>query len=172
MTAAHIASLTASTATALLLSVNAGQVAAGELRVATQNMKLALELCLRNYRSVPALPEAFAMAGFNIGDGLDPGVYEFSGPGVFGGFEEGYCYIQSQDVPLAIAEDMGQRLAEALFPGQVQQGNPELPVGAPVPLCDGLSVFAPQRLIRITYSAAGNSGDCINDGSSAVILNM
>lgn len=165
-------SVTTCIAAALLLSVGTGHAGAGDLRVATQNMKLAMELCLRNYRSVYALPELFAGAGYRVNPGLDPGVHEFTAPGVFGGFQEGYCYIQSQDVPLAIAEDMGQRLAEALFPGQVGEGNPELPVGAPVPLCDGLSVFAPQSLIRITYSAAGNSGECINDGSSAVILNM
>jgi len=147
-------------------------VDAGNLRVATQNMRLAMELCLRNYRSVAQLPSAFAAAGYTIGAGLDPGTHEFSAPGVFGGFQDGYCFIQSVDVPLAIAEDMGQRLAQGLFPGKVELGGPETPVGAPIAQCEGLSIFAPQSLIRVSYAAAGNSGDCVNDGTSAIVINM
>ncbi|MEM1073559.1 MAG: hypothetical protein AAGI36_03865 [Pseudomonadota bacterium] len=151
---------------------HSGPSLAGDLRVAAQNMRLAAELCLRNYRTPADTKPAFAAAGYQLSPGLDAGVTNFNAPGVSGGFEAGYCFIQSTDVPLAMAEEMGLRLAQSLFPGKVELGNPELPVGQPVPPCDGLSVFATQNLIRISYSAAGNGGDCINDGSSAIVINM
>lgn len=147
-------------------------LAAEDLRVATQNMKNALELCLRNYRSAAALPVAFTSAGYTVRSGLDTGVHEFSAPGVYGGFVENYCIVQSSDVPLAIAEDLGRRMAEALFPGKVELGDPEKTVSGAVPPCEGLSIFAPQKLIRVTYAVAGTSGACGNDGTSAVIVNM
>ncbi|WP_227268927.1 hypothetical protein [Roseobacter weihaiensis] len=149
------------------------QVAAqGNLKVATQNMRLAFELCLHNYRTPLDLPYAFSSTDFTLGKSLDEGVTEFSAPGISGTFQAGYCNIQTPDVPLAIAEDMGQRTAETLFPGMVTLGNPERNINQPVAPCDGLSIFAPQMLIRVTYSAAGNSGDCLNDGSSAIAIQM
>lgn len=150
--------------------------AVGELVAATKNMHLAAELCLRNYRSEAALPDAFRAAGFSVTEGLDAGYYDFEGPQVWGGFsanpDEGYCYVQSADVPLAIAEEMGERLSRELFPDMVQMGKPEHTVGTTVPPCDGLHIFAPQSLITVSYSAAGNSGECLNDGSSAIVINM
>lgn len=149
---------------------------AGSLRVATQNMSLAVEICLRNYYNEAALPDAFRTAGYKVSAGIDAGFYDFEGPGVWGGFStdtiKGYCFVQSGDVPLAVAEEMGLKLARRLFGDKVELGNPELPVGQPVPFCDGLSIFAPRQLIRITYSAAGNSGDCLNDGTSAIAIKM
>ena len=150
--------------------------AVGELVAATKNMRLAAELCLRNYRSHAALPDAFNAAGFSVSEGLDAGFFEFQGPQVWGGFNAGagaaYCYVQSSDVSLAIAEEMGERLARELFPGMVELGKPEHPVGTPIPPCDGLHIFAPQSLIVMSYSAAGNSGECLTDGTSAIAIIM
>ena len=149
------------------------QVAAqGSLKVATQNMRLAFELCLRNYRTPQDMPYAFSSTGFTLGRSLDEGVTEFAAPGVSGLFKAGYCMMQTPDVPLAITEDMAQRTAETLFPGKVTLGNPERHINQPVAPCDGLSIFATQMLIRVTYSAAGNSGDCLNDGTSAIAIQM
>jgi hypothetical protein len=152
------------------------QAQAGNLRVATQNMRLAMEICLRNYHDEATLPDAFRTAGYTLSAGIETGFYDFEGPGIWGGFStdtnSGYCYVQSGDVPLALAEELGLKLARSLFGDKVEFGNPELPIGQPAPLCDGLSIFAPRQLIRITYSAAGNSGECLNDGTSAVIINM
>lgn len=150
--------------------------AQGALKVGVQNMRLAMEICLRNYRSEGMLQQGFAQAGFALQQGHDADVFEFDAPGVSGGFRtsgpEGYCYLGSGDVPLAIAEEMGLNLAQTLFPGMVTLGNPERSINAPVAPCDGLSIFAPQTLIRITYSAAGNSGECLNDGTSAIQIKM
>ena len=68
--------------------------------------------------------------------------------------------------------NMSQPGDRDLFGDGLTMGNPELPVGQPVPPCDGLSIFAPRMLIRVTYSAAGNSGDCLNDGTSAIQIRM
>ncbi len=162
---------------ALIMATHQPAQAVGALVAATKNMSLAAEICLRNYRTETGLPDAFRTAGFSISAGLDAGFFNFEGPQVWGGFStdttKGYCYVQSGDVSLVIAEEMGLRLANTLFGEDVVElGNPELPVGQPAPPCDGLSIFAPQQLIRITYSAAGNSGECLNDGSSAIIIQM
>ena len=144
--------------------------------VSAHNMRLAIEVCLLNYRTEPGLSEAFLVAGFTLYDGLDPGSYEFEADGVSGLFTTrdatGYCTVQSPLVPLATAEALGAELATTLFPGNVVAGGPEHPVGTPVPPCAGLSVFALQQLITITYAAAGNSGECLIDGTSAVIISM
>ncbi|ABG31239.1 hypothetical protein CEP88_17900 [Roseobacter denitrificans] len=150
--------------------------AQGSLKVGMQNMRLAMEICLRKYRSEETLRQGFAQAGFALRQSHDADVLDFDAPGVSGGFRtsgpEGYCHMASGDVPLALAEEMGLKLAQMLFPGMVTQGHPERDMNQPVAPCDGLSIFAPQTLIRVTYSAAGNSGDCLNDGTSAIAIQM
>ncbi|QJF52458.1 hypothetical protein [Roseobacter ponti] len=155
----------------------AGPAAAQDQRtISAHNMQLAVEICLRNYRTETALPQAFGAAGFSVSPGPDAGYASFAADGVTGAFStsqaQGFCSVQSTLVDLATAGDLGSRMAQSLFPGQVHAGGPEHPVGAPLPPCAGLSVFAPQQLITITYAAAGNSGECITDGTSAVVINM
>ncbi|MDW4549512.1 hypothetical protein R5H32_09130 [Defluviimonas sp. D31] len=140
---------------------------------AAVNMQLAAEICLRNYRTPDKVVDAFTAAGFALAPGADPGTHEVTAPELWGviepGPEQSYCTFQSSRVPLAMAQAIGTALAERLFPGLVQTGHPERGLATP---CDGLSVFAPRQLIWIHYAQAGNSGECIDDGTSAIILNM
>jgi hypothetical protein len=157
------------------LTIGSGSSAAADLRVSTQNMRLALELCLRNSRDTGALPQVFGQAGFNVFQS-DGTYWEFSAPGIFGGFstasQGASCNVQSQDVPLRIAEEMGLKLAQSLFPGKVELGSPERNTNTPPGPCEGMLIFAPRQLLVLSYSAAGNSGECLNDGTSAVLINM
>ena len=147
-----------------------------EAEAAAMNMQLALDLCLRNYRTEAEIVPAMQAAGFEVRPSMDAGTHEVSAPGisglVTGDPDAGYCTIQSPQVPLPMAEAIGRAVADRLFPGKVETGGPETPVGTPPAPCEGLSVFAPQQLIRITYAAAGNSGECREDGSSAIIVTM
>lgn len=163
---------------AALLLVPQGATAQddAQTQAAAQNMQLAAELCLRNYRTETDLPEAFTSAGFTLSRSHDAEALDFDAFGVSGGFvpdpARGYCYAQSGSVPLALAEAIGRAVSDRLFPGQVAEGRPERNVNAPLRPCEGLQIFAPQQLITISYAAAGNSGDCVNDGTSAIIINM
>ena len=137
----------------------------------TELMRMATEICLRNYRSAAEIPAALEAAGFTLVPGMDEGVSEVTGPRIFGWVDpsQNYCSFQSTDVPLADTIAMGRALAGTLFPDMVQEGHPERGLASP---CDGLSIFAPQSLIWVHYAAAGNSGECNVDGTSAIILNM
>ncbi|WP_425052985.1 hypothetical protein [Psychromarinibacter sp. S121] len=134
-------------------------------------MRMASEICLRNYRSSSEIPAALEEAGFTLVPGMDEGVSELTGPRIFGWVapNENYCSFQAQDVSLDDTMAMGRSLADTLFPGMVQEGHPERGLASP---CDGLSIFAPQSLIWVHYSAAGNSGECNVDGTSAILLSM
>ena len=145
---------------------------------AAQNMQLAVETCLRHYHDEAALPQALATVGFGVTpaeEGVE-GLYQIEAPGLWGLVSDtpqnGYCTVQSTLVPLATAEAIGRAVTHRLFPGKVEEGSAERQVGtAPLP-CEGLSVFAPRQLISLRYAQAGNSGECINDGTSAVIISM
>lgn len=134
-------------------------------------MRQAVELCLRNYRTPEGIPAALEAAGYSLTPGMDDGSFELSGAGLWGMVVPGdaYCTFQSQDVPLADAQTMGRDLADTLFPGKVEDGHPESGMDSP---CNGVSIFAPQRLIWVHYAQAGNSGACVDDGTSAVIVDM
>ncbi|SDO26222.1 hypothetical protein SAMN05216196_104235 [Lutimaribacter pacificus] len=167
----------AAAALALAAALPQATSAQSPQEAAAQNMQLAAEICLRNYRDPGATEPQFREAGFQVGPGMDAGSFEFSAPGGVMGIAapaqgRSYCTVMSEQVPLATAEAIGRALGERLFPGNVTAGSPEQQAGSPVPPCGGLSIFAPQRLIRITYAQAGNSGECINDGTSAIIINM
>jgi len=148
--------------------------AQGKLAAGTQNMRLAMDLCLRNYRTPASVQQAMANAGFTLIPGADSGSFEFTGPNVSGvvALSPPFCSIQSTDVPLALAEEMGLKLATSLFGETVERGSPERNIATPVQPCEGLHIFATQTVIRITYSAAGNSGECLNDGTSAIQIKM
>lgn len=157
----------------MLLAPAAPLTAQSAPEAAAQNMQLAAELCLRNYRTPQDLAGAFSNAGFTLAQStLDAGVTDFTAPGINGAFKTGYCFAQSAMVPLAMAEAIGRAVADRLFPGLVQDGAPEHVAGTPLKPCEGLQVFAPQRLIAISYAAAGNSGECIADGTSSIIIQM
>lgn len=140
-----------------------------DVETAALNLGLAVKICLTNYRTPGEFQNAFTGAGFTIAPGIDSDVYDLNGYGVWGLFNEttGLCNIQSEAVPLETTQPLIRDLAEQLFPGQVQPGAPE---GANGP-CDGISIFAPQKLLWVRYSQAGNSGECIFDGTSAVVVN-
>ncbi|MBV7410323.1 hypothetical protein [Maritimibacter sp. DP1N21-5] len=127
------------------------------------------ETCLVNYRTPDEALPALEGLGLTLTAGMDEGSWEVSGPGVMGivsTVPEIYCSIQSTEVNLDNARNIGTSLAERLFPGMIQMGAPE---GGNGP-CDGLSIFAPRQLIWIRYAQAGNSGECIDDGTSAIII--
>jgi hypothetical protein len=131
-------------------------------------MRSVAEICLRNYRTPDAAPPALEAAGMTLSP-MEGETFEISGPDVWGIVTAGtelYCTVQSTEVPLEIAQEIGGDLAHALFPDLVQPGAPE---GGQGP-CDGYSIFAPRQLIWLHYAQAGNSGECINDGTSAIII--
>ncbi len=133
-------------------------------------MRAVLEACLRNYPEPKRALPALEAAGMTLSPTGDLHSWEMSGEGVFGNVDvsgEIYCSIQSQSVPLETAQAIGTELANSLFPNLVQPGAPE---GGNGP-CDGLSIFAPRQMLWLRYAHAGNSGECINDGTSAIILN-
>jgi hypothetical protein len=133
-------------------------------------MRAVVELCLRNYRTPDSAIPAFQALGLTLVPGMDEGSWEFSGQGVSGivsAEAELYCSIQSQHVPLDVARAIGADIASDLFADLVHQGAPEGGTGP----CDGLSIFAPRQLIWLRYAQAGNSGECIDDGTSSIIIN-
>lgn len=138
-------------------------------RSAALNLGLGAKICLTNYRTPDALQNAFTTAGFTVSPSFDAGVFDVSAHGVAGGFDSrsGYCYLMTAVVPLETTQTLTQDLAASLFPGMIQPGHPETGMESP---CNGVSIFAPQKLIWMHYAAAGNSGDCIFNGTSAVII--
>ncbi|MDF0602292.1 hypothetical protein P1J78_16245 [Psychromarinibacter sp. C21-152] len=134
-------------------------------------MRQGTELCLRNYRTPDRIAPELEAAGYTLTPGMDHGSFDVAAPGLWGVVvpADAYCTFQSEDVPLAAAQAMGEALADTLFPGQVQPGHPERGMASP---CNGISIFAPQRLIWVHYAQAGNSGECVHDGTSAIIVNM
>ena len=146
------------------------QAAQARTNDSAETMRAVIDICMRNYRTPQQSLSALESAGMALAPTGDQGGWEFSGGGVFGNVTVNdtiYCSIQSQSVPLDTAQAIGTELAYALFPNLVQPGAPE---GGRGP-CDGLSIFAPRQMLWLRYAQAGNSGECINDGTSAVILN-
>ena len=160
----------------LALTLPAPLAAQSPQEAAAQNMQLAAELCLRNHRTESEIPQAFAAVGFSVSPYTDSGAFEFTAPGVTGTVDtlppSAFCSVQSTDVPLEMAEAIGRALADRLFPGLVQEGSPEHVVGTPLAPCEGLQIFATQELLTLSYAAAGNSGECLNDGTSAILIRM
>ena len=143
---------------------------------AAMNMQLALETCMRHQGRENALPAAFQAAGFEVTPAQDAGDYQFEAPGVWGYIAGetggGYCTVQSARVPLALAETIGTAVGERLFPGQVTPGSPAGNAATPPAPCEGYSIWDTRPVITVSYAQAGNSGECVNDGTSAIILRM
>ena len=146
------------------------KAATADTSSASKTMRAAIEACLRNYRTPGAALPALEEIGLTLTPGMDAGAWDFHGAGVNGVVVAGrelYCSIQSSEVSLDTAKALSADLAFSLFPEMVQVGAPE---GGKGP-CDGYSIFAPRQLIWMRYAQAGNSGECINDGTSAIIIN-
>ncbi|WP_298500215.1 hypothetical protein [uncultured Maritimibacter sp.] len=137
-------------------------------------MQTAADACMRNYGAPDQIAPTLSAAGFKVVPGMDEGTVEFSGAGINGiaAASPGrtYCSIQSTEVPLSVARGIGLGLAKSVFGYNLatENGSPEGQKGP----CDGLNLLAPQRLIWIRYAQAGNSGACVDDGTSAIILDM
>lgn len=153
---------------------NVSSAYAQNLSPAARAMQAAADACMRNYGSPDHLVPALRDAGFAVTPGMDAGSYEFSGFGVFGVVvaenSRTFCSVQSPQVPLELARGIGLGLARSIFGynSNTENGTPEGRRGP----CDGLNLLAPQRVIWIHYAQAGNSGECVEDGSSAIILEM
>jgi hypothetical protein len=161
---------------ALALAAPVPLAAQTPAEAAAQNMQLAAELCLRNHRTEADLPQAFAAAGFSVTPLSGAGTFDFVAPGIDGTVDtvpaSAFCSIQSTLVPLEMAEAIGRATAERLFADKVEEGAPERNINEPLKPCEGLQIFATQDLITISYAAAGNSGECLNDGTSAILIRM
>lgn len=136
---------------------------------AAANLSGGAQICLTGFRDPAALPATFASAGWTLSPGMDAGSYELAAPGVFGVLVPGdaYCMLQSSEVGLDATRAIGHALVERFFPGTWRAGAPEGGTGP----CDGFSVFPGQGLIWMSFSSAGNSGECVDDGG-AIILRM
>lgn len=159
---------------ALLASATA--VAQTPQEAAAVNMQLALDTCMRHHRRSDELPKALADVGFSIEPGLDADSYDLEAPGVFGiistGSHSGYCSIQSPLVPLGLAEAIGTAVGERQFPGKVVPGSPAGNASTPPEPCEGYAIWETQPIIIVSYAQAGNSGECIDDGTSAINISM
>lgn len=137
-------------------------------------MQTAASICLDNYRTPENFVPALRKAGFNVTRGMDEGTWEFSGSSVsgitLGDQGRAYCVVQSAEVPLNLAQGIGLGLARVMlgYKETTENGSPE----GKRRTCDGLNVIVPRRSIWIRYANAGNSGDCVDDGTSAIILQM
>ncbi|MBF9035315.1 hypothetical protein HKCCE2091_13805 [Rhodobacterales bacterium HKCCE2091] len=146
--------------------------AAIDPQTAAINMRLAATLCLENILDPVSMPDAFRAAGFTVVSGLDAGSYEATGPGVNAimigtGQGDGYCAIQSVLVNLATANAIGAAITEGRG---FTPGSPEGQAGQPPGICDGFTNWNTRPVITLSYAGAGNSGECIDDGSSAIII--
>lgn len=158
----------------VVVATNATAQAQTEAEAAAQNMQLATEICLRDIRNAQQIPGRLAQAGFSVGPGLDSGTYEFSAFGVNGLIDasgsDGFCSVQSTRVPLALASAIGQATADRLYPGAATPGAPSSPGSGPAGFCDGLTFWDARPIITVSYAQAGNSGECIDDGTSAILI--
>ena len=142
---------------------------------AAMNMQLAVETCMRHQKLADQLPAALEAAGYSVSPGMDESTFDFSAPGVTGLVRTdgtGYCSIQSTQVPLDLAEAIGVAVGERLFPGNATPGSPAGDASTPPAPCEGYTIWETQPIITVSYAQAGNSGECVNDGTSAIIISM
>ncbi|MEL6532644.1 MAG: hypothetical protein AAFQ06_06350, partial [Pseudomonadota bacterium] len=83
--------------------------------------------------------------------------------------QQGACNIQSQLVDLPTA----RVIADAITAGQNGwvAGGPADQIGAPPGPCQGLTNWDARPVLVISFAAAGNSGECIEDGTSSIVIN-
>lgn len=146
--------------------------AQSDAEAAAQNMGLAVDLCLQELVDKDGQREGliprFQAAGFTIYP--SDGWAEVTAPGVFGyltpGEAQSFCGIQSSLVPMAMAAQIAQDRVNFRYPG-----------GAPVPAapenragCPILRYTAAGQGLRMTILSAGNSGECADPNSSAILF--
>ena len=149
-------------------------VPATEAEAAAINMRLAATLCLQSRRVPGQLAQSFEAAGFTVAPWLDAGTFEATAPGVYAVLDatqdqQGACNIQSQLVDLPTA----RVIADAITAGQNGwvAGGPADQIGAPPGPCQGLTNWDARPVLVISFAAAGNSGECIEDGTSSIVIN-
>jgi hypothetical protein len=157
-------------AVALLSSPRAEARTAAEAGAA--NMRIAMDICLTNYRTQAQIPDALRRTGFTLTEGIDPGVWEFSGPRVNGFVAPsdsggGACQVESTAVPRAQGEAVGRALAARYFAGVLQEGPPEGRADCPT-----ISIFAPRLLLVMEFLNPGNGGICSQADGAAIYLRM
>lgn len=137
---------------------------------AAQAMRSAAAICLRNFRDLDAALGEFRAGGWEVRPYIDPGAYEIEQGAVYAilSVPDNTCAVKTGDLSLAQARAIGTSLVKEYFPGQYQAGAPEGRSGP----CDGYTVFPGRGLIVMSYAAAGNSGECIENNGSAIILDM
>ena len=139
---------------------------------AATNMMLATEICLRHQHRDAALPGALQAAGFTVTPGLDAGSHDIQGPELSGIVAPGYCTFQSPRVAIPTAEAIGMAVGRHLFPNGVEPGQPSSQANAPRRPCEGYTIWSTRPVITVSYAQAGNSGECIDDGTSAIIIRL
>lgn len=159
-----------------LLAALAAQDAAHaqtQAEAAAQNMQLAAELCLKNLRDAPAIRAALADTGFSVTPGAN-GSFEAAafGVGVYAGPDEGgFCKVDSALVPVPLAQAIVDAVVARTYTGTVTPGLPGDNANAPPTPCQGRTLWDTRPVITFSFSAAGNSGECLSDGTSAIYLN-
>lgn len=167
--AALVVTLTAFlSAPAFAQTAGSGQHSAegsGDANPALFYMKEAAKFCVGNFGRPDLVEGALRSAGFALTPGMDAGTFEARAPGVYAlvdvSSSRTYCSIQSQEVALSEAREIGVAVMNRFFPSAAKSGP-----GA----CDGLSVNRFQPPLRMSFAQAGNSGECVDDGTSAIVI--
>lgn len=149
--------------------------AGSEAEAAAINMRLAATICLRHVRTPSELQAAYTEAGFAVEPYIDPGSFNATAPGVgvlFGGTggPQGFCKVESVLVDLAMARAIGDAIVAEYPEGAFTPGWPGETQSAPPPLCQGYVAWDARPIITLVYTAAGNSGECIDDGTSSIFI--
>lgn len=144
-----------------------------EAEAAGINLRLAADLCIRNVRIPSDLTDAFTAAGFALTPGLDPGVFEARAPGVFAAFGgtgqwDGFCFAESDQVDLPTAQAIMTAILADFPPGAFERGWPGEASAAPPPLCEGYVAWDLRPILTVSFSAAGNSGECVDNGTAQI----
>lgn len=127
-------------------------------------MREAAKYCIGNTGRPDLVRGAFESVGFEVSKGMDAGTFEASAPGVWAIMDlsgpRTYCSVQSHEVSIPEAREMVDSIMKMFFPSAKMSGNGP---------CDG-PVVAFNPPLRVTFAAAGNSGECLDDGTSAIIV--
>lgn len=139
--------------------------AGAEADLALIYMEEATKICVGNTGRPDLVEGALSSAGFSLVPGVDAGTFEARAPGVYALIDTSssrtHCSIQSQEVALSTAREIGMSVTRRLFPSAKMFGH-----GA----CDGPIVTGLRPPLRMTFAQAGNSRECIDDGTSAIVI--
>ncbi|MEM9320595.1 MAG: hypothetical protein AAGA70_16545 [Pseudomonadota bacterium] len=146
--------------------------AQSEAEAAALNMGLAVDLCLQELADQDGMRDGLAprfdTAGFTLIE--FGGGYEFTGPGVFGYLSpsepEFFCSVQSALVPMDRAGQIAYDRVLYRFPGGVA-GLPQQEARAGCPIMRYTAYGLPHRLQILS---AGNSGECYERDSAAILF--